>query len=312
MSQAVNRKLSTIEDLILEVRQKIEKLEKELYTIATTVKKFFMASQQIASKEAEMRHLQNQLRSLEESSSSTPPSSSPFMSPKNTLQPIFTPPPTQSFLSNLPMTLQPLPTPSYQSQRAQQPLLLNQHLYDMYSKSYHHVIKPRYATTPVPHPETELPKPRPKPKSVVDPPDPTIGASSKPNILPIDLAETLNPITSFLKNLSITPPIAELIIVCESDSSESDSSLDLLMHGSMEEEHSSLDLLMHGPMEEEPQIDDPMEPPPPNQPNNTQTPPKRVIHDTIDHKTLFSIDDVPPSQWRDQFLQMIAWINAEM
>lgn len=44
MSQAVNRKLSTIEDLILEVKQKIEKLEKELYIIATTVKEFSVAS----------------------------------------------------------------------------------------------------------------------------------------------------------------------------------------------------------------------------------------------------------------------------
>lgn len=61
-------------------------------------------------------------------------------------------------------------------------------------------------------------------------------------------------------------------------------------------------------MQEEPRVEDPIDPPPFI--NTTQ--PRRVFHNTTDLKTLFSIDDVPPSKWQDQFLQMIAWIDAEM
>lgn len=67
------------------------------------------------------------------------------MAPKNTMQPIYVIPPSESFLSNLPITMQPLSPPEYKPQRAEQPILLNKHLYDMFPKMYHHVIKPRYA-----------------------------------------------------------------------------------------------------------------------------------------------------------------------
>lgn len=159
MSQRVDRKLATIEDLIIEVKQRIQKLERELYTIATTIKEFSVASQQIASKEAERRHLQNQLRSLKGSSSSVQPpnpnlitspvasspslyrpSESPFVASKHTMQPIYVAPPTESYISNLPSYMQPLSPPEYRHQKAEQPILLNQHLYDMFPKQYHHVL----------------------------------------------------------------------------------------------------------------------------------------------------------------------------
>lgn len=40
MAQKVNRRLATTEDLIVEIKQMIQKFERELYTIATTVKNF--------------------------------------------------------------------------------------------------------------------------------------------------------------------------------------------------------------------------------------------------------------------------------
>lgn len=249
MSQKVDRRLATTENLIVEVKQRIQKLEKELYTIATTVKEFSVASQQIASKEAERRHLQNQLRLLEGSSSTSTPNpitsptasstsyiprlspESPFMAPKNTMQSIYVAPPSESFLSNLPMNLQPLPTLEYQPYRAQHPILLNQHLYDMFPKMYHHVIKPRYAQL-----EPEPPKPTPKPNPMVDPPDPTIGASSKLDMFPIDLAEQPNPISSFLKNLIIAPSLPTINVIDDPESpedSKSDYSLEMMMHEPM-------------------------------------------------------------------------------
>lgn len=84
---------------------------------------------------------------------------------------------------------------------------------------------------------------------MVDPPDPTIGASFKPDMFPIAFVNQPNPISSFLKNLTITPPLPTVNTICEPKSSES-SDFDL-----------SLTLMMHEPMQEEPRVEDPVEPP---------------------------------------------------
>lgn len=99
MSQKVDRKLATIEDLIVEVKQRIQKLERELYTIATTVKEFSVASQQIASKEVERRYLHNQLRSLEGSSSTQSPNPNPITSPVTSSSSLYRPPPESPFVA---------------------------------------------------------------------------------------------------------------------------------------------------------------------------------------------------------------------
>lgn len=226
-----------------------------------------MAFQQIASKEAERHHLQNQLRSLEGSSSSStqqlnpnpitsptssplstyrPPPESPFVAPKHTMQPIYVAPPTESYLLNLPSYMQPLSPPEYRPQKAKQSILLNQHLYDMFSKQYHHVIKPRYA-----EPEPEPLRPKPKPKTPEEPPDPTIGASSKPGLFVIDPIDQPNPIFSFLKTLTLDPQPPEMNPIESVETSgdlESDSSLELMMQEAMHTD--------------EPQVEHPPEPPP--------------------------------------------------
>lgn len=303
MTQRVDRRLAIIEYLIIEVKQRIQKLEKELYTIATTVKEFSIASQQITTKGAKRRHLQNQLKSLEGSSSSTknpnPLSSSSssyrlppkplLVKPRNTMQPIHIAPSPEPYMSNLPHYLQPPSPPAYQPQRADQPILLNQHLYDMFPRSYHHVIKPRYA-----EPELEPIKPKPKPNPRPDPPDPTTGASSKPELFLVDPINQPNPISSFLRSLTVSPQIPTINTIEDLESSPKSCS------GSQSD--SSIELMMQEPMQEETRVEDPIDPPPLINP----TQPRRIYQDTTDNKTFFTIDGVPPSQWREQFIQMIA------
>lgn len=175
--------------------------------------------------------------------------------------------------------MQPLSPPAYHPQKVEQPILLNQHLYDMFPKQYHHVIKPRYVEL-----EPEPIKPKPKPKNPVDPPDPMAGASSKPDLFMINPIDQPNPISSFLKNLTLTPALPAINPI-ESVESFVDSVSD-----------SSLELMMQEPMQtEQPRVEDPPE----HIPNINLTQLRRVFQDTTDQKTLFSIDDVPPSRWRD-------------
>lgn len=97
MAQAVTKKLSSIEEIVLEIRIKIKTLKKELYLITTIVKEFSIASQQIAVKEAEKKDLKNQLRSIE--------ASSQYQEAQHL---VYTPPMIESFLSNLPSNHYPI------------------------------------------------------------------------------------------------------------------------------------------------------------------------------------------------------------
>lgn len=58
----------------------------------------------------------------------------------------------------------------------------------------------------------------------------------------------------------------------------------------------------------EPQTD-PLEPPAAHIPTQQQ---RRIFTNTTDLKTLFSLDETPPSQWRDKLLQMYALVNTKM
>lgn len=74
-----------------------------------------------------------------------------------------------------------------------------------------------------------------------------------------------------------------------------------------------MEVLLHKDADMHPHVEDPQIDPPLNP--HLHIPPeqqRRVIPDTMNVKTLFSLDDVPSSQWRNQLLQMYTWINAEM
>lgn len=66
LENSVNKQLTSIDLLIQDLRAKIAALKAELAYIARTVKDYYQATELIRSKEAEKRHLENQLRSLEQ------------------------------------------------------------------------------------------------------------------------------------------------------------------------------------------------------------------------------------------------------
>lgn len=115
-----------------------------------------------------------------------------------------------------------------------------------------------------------------------------------------EFSVAINPLTSFLKILAIsspTPPIPKLNLLTESYTSSnfdppSYKDLDVLMH----------EETMHNPTVEEPP-----------EPTNTPSPPyKNYPSNSIDVKTFFPFDDIPPSQWREKMLQMYAWLEVEL
>ena len=155
-------------------------------------------------------------------------------------------------------------------------------------------------------------KPFPKKKDkepLYQPPDPTIGAFSKPSdmsMLALD-PDPQNQISSFLKNFTLEDS-REPFVLPGIDVTD----LDLFELG-LEE----VFMTDNHPIVEEDDVlhSKPPLPPPPIFPPppfvlDTET---RLTHpSTIDSKHLFPIDNAPPSKWHDEIFNMYSWCTTEL
>ena len=140
------------------------------------------------------------------------------------------------------------------------------------------------------------------------PPDPTIGASSRPsdtNMLAMD-PDPPNLISSFLRTLILEDPKEPFVLPIVEDTD-----LDLSDLGLEEVFMTNID-----PKEEEEDVLRPRRPPSP--PSIFSPPPfvpeyqtRLTYSPTIDSKHLFMLDNVPPSKWHDEFFNMYSWCIAE-
>ena len=141
------------------------------------------------------------------------------------------------------------------------------------------------------------------------PPDPTIGASSKlsyMNMLALD-PDLPNPISSFLKNLTLEDPREPfvLLVIDVTDLDLSDLGLEevfMMDNQSTVEEDDVLRSKL----------------PPPPQPILPSLPfvPDTEIHlthpSTTNSKHLFTNDNAPSSKWHDEIFNMYSWCTAEL
>jgi len=133
-------------------------------------------------------------------------------------------------------------------------------------------------------------------------PYPTIGASSRPpdmNMLAMD-PDPPNPISSFLRTLTLEDPKEPFVLPIVEDID-----LDLSDLGLEEVFMTNVD-----PKEEEEEAPRPRRPtfPPPFVPEY-QT--RLTYSPTTDSKHLFTLDNVPPSKWHDEFFNMYSWCIPE-
>ena len=141
------------------------------------------------------------------------------------------------------------------------------------------------------------------------PPDPTIGASSKPpnmNMLAMD-PDPPNPISSFLKNLYLENPREPFVlpVIDTINLDLSDLGLEEVFMTDDQPTIEEDDVLHPKPPPPPP----PIFPPPPFVPDN-QT---RLTHpSTTDSKHLFTIDNTPPSKWHDEIFNMYSWCTTEL
>ena len=142
------------------------------------------------------------------------------------------------------------------------------------------------------------------------PQDPTVGALSRPpnmNMLAVD-PNPPNPISSFLKTLTLEDS-RELFVLPIID----DTDLDLFDLGIEEVFMTNTE----PKVEEEDDVlrpKKPPSPPPPIFPPPTFVPEyqtRLTYSPTTDSKHLFTLDNVPPSKWHDEFFNMYSWCIAE-
>ena len=115
-----------------------------------------------------------------------------------------------------------------------------------------------------------------------------------------------NPISSFLRTLTLEDPKEPFVLPIIEDS-------DLDLSGLGLEE-----IFMTDPKEEE--EDDALRPQRPPSPPPIFSPPPFVpdhqtrlsYSPTTDSKHLFTLDNVPPSKWHDEFFNMYSWCIAEL
>ena len=154
------------------------------------------------------------------------------------------------------------------------------------------------------------PFPKKKDKEpLYQPPDPTIGASSKPldmNMLALD-SDPPNPISSFLKNLTLEDPREPFVlpVIDIIDLDLSDLGLEEVFMADSQPTVEEDDVLRSKPPPPPP----PIFPPPPFI-LDTQT---HLTHlSTINSKHLFTIDNAPPSKWHDEIFNMYSWCITEL
>ena len=160
-------------------------------------------------------------------------------------------------------------------------------------------------------PRNDTPPMKKDKEQVYQSPDPTIGASSRPqdmNMLAVD-PNPPNPISSFLKALTLNDSREPLVLLVIEDS--------------------DLELSILGPEEvfmanNEPKVEEeddvlcpkkPPSPPPPIFP-----PPPFILEyqtrlaysPTTDSKHLFTLDNAPFSRWHDEIFSLYSWCIAEL
>ncbi|XP_030930744.1 uncharacterized membrane protein YHL071W-like [Quercus lobata] len=138
--------------------------------------------------------------------------------------------------------------------------------------------------------------------------DPTIGASSRPpdiNMLAIN-PDPPNPICSFLRTLTLEDHKKPFVlpIIEDSDLDLSDLGLEEIFMTDPKEEEED-DVLCP----QRPPSPPPIFSPPPFVPDH-QT--RLSYSPTTDSKHLFTLDNVPPSKWHDEFFNMYSWCIAEL
>jgi len=133
---------------------------------------------------------------------------------------------------------------------------------------------------------------------VYQPPDPTIGASSRPP----------NPISSFLQPLTLEDSREPFVlpIIDDLDLDLYDLGLEKVFMTNTEPKVEEEDDVLH-PKKPLPPLP-PIFPPPPFVPEY-QT--GLTYSLTIDSKHLFTLNNVPPSRWHDEFFNMYSWCIAE-
>ena len=165
-----------------------------------------------------------------------------------------------------------------------------------------------YSIPPQPEPQARLhnePSPIKKDKEpLYQPPNPTVGTSSKPpdiNMLVVDPDPT-NLISSFLKTLTLEDSREPFVlpIIDDTNLDLSDLGLEEVFMTNTESK-----------VEEEDDVLRPKKP--------SSTPPPFVLEyqtrltysPTTDSKHLFTLDNVPPSRWHDEFFNLYSWCIVE-
>ena len=146
-------------------------------------------------------------------------------------------------------------------------------------------------------------------EQVYQSPDPTIGTSSRPldmKMLAVD-PDPPNPISSFLKTLTLEDSREPFVLLIIEDSSLdlSDLGLEEVFMENTEPKVEEDDVLRP----KQPPPPPPIFPPPPFIPDN-QT--RLTYSPTIDSKHLFTIDNAPPSRWHDEIFNMYSWCVAKL
>ncbi|KAL4628338.1 hypothetical protein ACB092_05G230500 [Castanea dentata] len=309
LTEAVSHTFSSSNSLIEDLKKKIQSIEQELEIIVSTIKDLSVSFPLIGQKEKEKKQLLMQLQSLENSQKAA--------TQALPLQLYMPYQPRQSLYKNLSI---PAPSPfspvsPYQNL---QPLNMTHPAQNpfkpcgIFSSTINLTPPPQREYQPRPKPQVKPQKEPPPIKKdkepLFQPPDPTIGASSRPpdmNLLAIN-TDPLNPISSFLRALTLqeqTEPFV-LPVIDDPDLNLSDLDLD--------------EVFMTEPkVEEEDNVLRPKQPPPP--PPIFPTPPvipdhhTRLAHSsTTDSKHLFTLDNSPPSKWHEEIFNMYSWCTAEL
>ncbi|KAL4599363.1 hypothetical protein ACB092_11G121300 [Castanea dentata] len=217
--------------------------------------------------------------------------------------------PRQSLYKDLsiPLTSPFSPVSPYQNL---QPLTMTHLTYNPFKPSgiFSSIISPTpLQLEPQTKPQNDPPLIKKDKESLYQPPDPTIGASSRPsdmNMLAIN-SNPPNPISSFLRTLTLQESTKRFVlpVIDDTDLDLSDLELDEVF-------------MTDSKVEEEEDVFHPKQPPPP--PLIFPPPPfipdyhtRLTYSSTTDSKHLFTIDNSPPSKWHDEIFNMYSWCTTE-
>ena len=306
MAKVVTHTFSSTNSLIEDLKKKIRTVKQELATVASTVKDLFVSFPLIGLKEKERKHLLLQLQSMEGSQKEA------FQTPPIHVHMPFQP--RQSLYKDLsiPSTSPFSPPSPYQNL---QPLAITHLDHNPFKPSgifpaITYSIPPQLEPQASPQNEPSIEKDK---ESLYQPPDLTIGTSSRPpnmNMLTVD-PDPPNPISSFLKTLTLEDSREPFVLPIIDDTNLDLSNLGLeeAFMANNEPKVEEEDDVLHPKKRPPPPPPPPIFPPPPFIPKY-QT--RLTYSPTIDSRHLFTLDNVPPSRWHGEFFNMYSWCIAEL